>query len=276
MDFVELKVTCPSEWTDVLIAELGEMGFDSFMETEQGFQAYVEKDRFDSRNVDELVARYADMVEMGVETQTVARENWNEEWEKNYEPIRVEDQILVRAQFHPAEPEVPYQIIITPKMSFGTGHHATTWQMLRWLLRLDMQGKRVLDAGSGTGILAIMAALRGATEVVAYDIDDWCLENGRENVEMNGLQQVVEVKQGTIFTAGVEGIFDVILANINKNVLLDEMHAYEKHLAPGGFLLLSGFYTEDIADLQMHAEGLGLQKVEVSERERWASLVLKK
>jgi ribosomal protein L11 methyltransferase len=276
MDFIEVKITCLPEWTDVLIAILGDQGFDSFMESEEGFSAYIEEDRFEEKSVVSLLATYAESTTLHYTIQQVARENWNEEWEKHYDPIRVEDKILVRANFHAPDAAVPYEIVITPKMSFGTGHHATTWQMLKWQLDIDHLGKRVLDAGSGTGILAIMAAKRGAKEVVAYDIDDWCLENGQENVAMNGVEAQISVKQGTIFTAGIEGNFDIILANINKNVLLEEMSAYNQHLAPGGVLLLSGFYVEDIPDLLAEASPIGLSLSHQSERDRWASLVLKK
>jgi ribosomal protein L11 methyltransferase len=276
MDFIEVKITCLPEWTDVLIAILGDQGFDSFMESEEGFSAYIEKDRFEEKSVVSLLATFAESTALHYTIQQVARENWNEEWEKHYDPIRVEDKILVRANFHAPDAAVPYEIVITPKMSFGTGHHATTWQMLKWQLDIDHLGKRVLDAGSGTGILAIMAAKRGAKEVVAYDIDDWCLENGQENVAMNGVEAQISVKQGTIFTAGIEGNFDIILANINKNVLLEEMSAYNQHLAPGGVLLLSGFYVEDIPDLLAEASPIGLSLSHQSERDRWASLVLKK
>ncbi|WP_373400530.1 50S ribosomal protein L11 methyltransferase [Algoriphagus halophilus] len=200
--------------------------------------------------------------------------NWNEEWEKNYDPIEVDDLVFVRASFHDPAPGFQYEIVINPKMSFGTGHHATTYQMLKHQAEIDHKGKRVLDVGSGTGILAIMAHLLEAQEIEAFDIDEWCVENGNENFDLNGLSTRMDI--GTIREVNPQGKFDIILANINKNILLDEMEIYAELLDSKGFLLLSGFYTEDIEDLLDHAAPLGLSLYKKNSKDNWAALILQK
>jgi ribosomal protein L11 methyltransferase len=174
----------------------------------------------------------------------IKKENWNEEWEKNYDPIEVGDQIFVRAEFHPPKKNVPYEIIINPKMSFGTGHHETTAQMLALQLKVDHKDKEVIDIGSGTGILAIMAAKLGAASVAATDIDDWCIENAIENFEINRIVPSF-VKKGEIASLQLKENYDIVLANINTNVLLSEMEHYVSLMRPKAQLLLSGFYEFD-------------------------------
>ncbi|MFC3416560.1 50S ribosomal protein L11 methyltransferase [Algoriphagus hitonicola] len=274
MDYLEFKITCREEFREILIAELSEVGYDSFLETEEGFDTYTEIDQFDREAFDEIIDRYQEAAQIRVTEMTVKKTNWNEEWEKNYDPIAVDDLVYVRASFHPAQNGFRHEIVINPKMSFGTGHHATTFQMLRLQGRVDHQGKRVLDVGSGTGILAIMAHLLGAEEVQAFDIDDWCVDNGNENFALNGLQ--IEMGLGTIRSVNPKGPFDIILANINKNVLLDELEVYTSLLKQNGFLLLSGFYTEDVQDLITHCKPLGLDLLSQESKDNWAALVMKK
>jgi len=205
----------------------------------------------------------------------VEKENWNTEWEKNVEPIFVDDKILVRAAFHKIEKAYPYEIIITPKMSFGTGHHQTTWLMLRNQLHIVHKGKLAMDAGCGTAILAIMASKLGATRVEAFDIDEWSVENGKENIVVNGSTSV-NIRQGTIREMKFQDSFDIILANINKNVLLDEVSVYASSLKPAGTLLISGFYSSDIADLLAASAPFSLREERRDEREGWACLTLRK
>lgn len=274
MDYLELKITCREEFREILIAELAEIGYDSFLETEVGFDTYSEIDSFDREAFDEIIHRYQEAAAIRVAENRVQKTNWNEEWEKNYDPIAVDDLVYVRASFHPSQEGFQHEIVINPKMSFGTGHHATTFQMLRLQGRIDHRGKRVLDVGSGTGILAIMAHLLGAAEVEAFDIDDWCVENGNENFALNGLN--IAMGLGTIRTVGPEGPFDIILANINKNVLLDEMGIYSTLLSKNGHLLLSGFYTEDISDLIALGRQLGLKSISQESKDNWAALIFQK
>jgi len=190
MEYLEFKVSCKPEYTEILIAELAEVGFDSFMENEAGFEAYIEEDLFQRESFDEVISQYQDAAAISVAEGRMEKVNWNTEWEKNYDPIEVGDEVYVRASFHAPKEGVKHEIVINPKMSFGTGHHATTYLMLTHLLNLDIKGKRVIDIGAGTGILAIMAHKLGASEVEAFDIDDWCVDNGNENFDLNGMTQV--------------------------------------------------------------------------------------
>lgn len=274
MDYLEFKITCLEEFREILIAELAEIGFDSFLETESGIDAYAPESDFDREAFDQLIESYRHSAGITLTEGKMPKVNWNEEWEKNYDPIEVDDLVYVRASFHESQPGFQHEIVINPKMSFGTGHHATTFQMLRHQGQLDHQGKRVLDVGSGTGILAIMAHLLGASQVEAFDIDDWCVDNGNENFDLNGLG--TRMGLGTIRQVNPKGPFDIVLANINKNVLLDEMEIYSELLVSGGYLLLSGFYTQDIEDLMQAAQPLGLTLIQSSEKDNWAALILQK
>lgn len=272
MDYLEFKIKCLEEFQEILIAELAEIGFDSFLENEDGIDAYILESEFDRDKFTEVISEYQVAGQISLTEGVMPKVNWNEEWEKNYDPIEVEELVYVRASFHEPKPGFKHEIVINPKMSFGTGHHATTFQMLRHQGELDHSGKRVLDVGSGTGILAIMAHLLGARQVEAFDIDDWCVDNGNENFDLNGLS--TRMGLGTIREVNPVGPFDIILANINKNVLLDELKIYAGLLEPKGFLLLSGFYTEDIEDLIEVASPLGLNLQKKSSKDNWAALIL--
>ncbi|GMQ29977.1 50S ribosomal protein L11 methyltransferase [Algoriphagus confluentis] len=274
MEYLEFKINCLEEFREILIAELSEIGFDSFLETDDGIDAYIPEDGFDRQSFNALIDRYRDAAQIQLTEGKMPKVNWNEEWEKNYDPIAVGDLVYLRASFHPSQSGYRHEIVINPKMSFGTGHHATTFQMLKHQGELDHKGKRVLDVGSGTGILAIMAHLLGAAEVQAFDIDDWCVDNGNENFDLNGLR--TRMGLGTIRQVNPQGPFDIVLANINKNVLLDEMEIYATLLKPEGYLLLSGFYAEDVEDLVDLGKKLGLNWVKTSTRENWAALILRK
>lgn len=274
MDYLELKITCLEDFREILIAELAEIGFDSFLETEEGLDAYAPEKEFDREAFLNLMEKYKLPAQITWHESIMPKVNWNEEWEKNYDPIEVEDLVFVRASFHQPASGFKHEIVINPKMSFGTGHHATTFQMLKHQGELDHKGKRVLDVGSGTGILAIMAHLLQAGEVEAFDIDEWCVENGNENFDLNGLSIKMEI--GTIREVNPKGLFDIVLANINKNILLDEMELYSNLIPSKGYLLLSGFYTEDIDDLMECANPLGFTLFKQSSKENWAALILQK
>ncbi len=275
MEYLEFKISCKEAFREILIAELAEVGFDSFLETDEGVDAYIGEEDFDRPTYEEVIEKYRSDAGVQVTEGKMEKVNWNEEWEKNYDPIMVEDKVYVRASFHEPKPEFSYEILINPKMSFGTGHHATTFLMLSHQLTLDHQNKRVLDIGAGTGILAIMAHQLGASEVEAFDIDEWCVENGNENFELNGMQNV-KMGQGTVREINPQGEFDIVLANINKNVLLDEMEIYSHLVKSEGHLLLSGFYAHDVIDLEKRANALGLEKVGEKVKDNWAALLLTK
>lgn len=274
MHYTRLLLHCPPDYTEILMAEIAEAGFDTMMEVEGGFEAYCEGEAYDATLLHELRAKYQS-VPLSFSFDKVEKQNWNEEWEKNVDPIVVDDRCLVRADFHKIEQQYPYEIVITPKMSFGTGHHQTTHLMLKAQLDIDHTGKRVMDAGCGTAILSIMAAKRGASEVEAFDIDEWSVINGQENIENNGCP-FIHIQQGKLADFEFAQPFDIILANINKNVLLSEMQAYASYLKRGGLLLLSGFYEHDIADLTAHAGKFALTEIKRDTRETWACLLLGK
>jgi ribosomal protein L11 methyltransferase len=275
MQYLEFKISCTEAYRDILIAELADIGFDSFLETDQGFDAYISEDLFERDPFQAVISQYAEPASISLVEGKMAKVNWNEEWEKHYDPIEVEDQVYVRASFHEPKPQFAYEILINPKMSFGTGHHATTYLMLRHQLTLNHIGKRVLDIGAGTGILAIMAHLLGAASVEAFDIDEWCVENGNENFALNGLDQV-KMGKGTVREVQPQGQFDIVLANINKNVLLDEMGIYSNLVNQSGYLLLSGFYEHDSIDILSKASLYGLEKVNQQVKDNWAALILQK
>lgn len=275
MYYTRLEVACDADFSEILIAEIAQAGFDTFMETDTGFEAYAEEDHYDKNLLTQVNNKYNSVSPFSFSFSTIEKKNWNEEWENNLQPIIVDDLCLVRAEFHKIEEKYPYEIVITPKMSFGTGHHQTTYLMLKSEMKMDFKNKRVMDAGCGTAILSIMASKRGAREVLAFDIDEWSVINGKENIGNNGSQHI-DIRQGKLSEMKFEGKFDVILANINKNVLLDEMQQYADCMTSGAELLLSGFYTHDIDDLKNEAAKFSLAETQRDERETWASLRLVK
>lgn len=275
MYYTRLQVICDPEFSEILMAEIAEVGFDTFMETEKGFEAFVEEEKFDHDHLESIKEKYKHVNPLIFFQDKIQKQNWNEEWEKSIEPIIVDDKCLVRAEFHKLDKKYPYEIVITPKMSFGTGHHQTTYLMLKSQMKFDHKGKRVMDAGCGTAILSIMASKLGAKEVEAFDIDEWSTVNGKENIENNQCGNV-HLYQGKISEMKFTGKFDIILANINKNVLLSEMNSYADFLSTQGQLLLSGFYTQDIDDLKKEASKYNLGEVFRDEKESWASLLLQK
>jgi ribosomal protein L11 methyltransferase len=273
MYHTRLLVTCDPGFSEILIAELAEANFDTFLENENGFEAYVEGEKYDKSLVEAIRKKYEPVTSLEFSFSHIAKKNWNEEWEKSYTPIVVEDKCLIRASFHQPEKRYPYEIIITPKMSFGTGHHQTTYLMVKNMLNIDHRNKRVMDAGCGTAVLSIMASKLGAKEVQAFDIDEWSVINGNENANINQCANI-HIRQGNINQVDLRGKFDIILANINKNVLLKEINIYASYLNPGGKLLLSGFLSLDIPDLLAESFRHNLKEISRDERETWAALLL--
>ena len=234
---------------DLLINALGQIGFDTFEEVEFGFKAYIPVDDFDKAVLDATLDDYREMFTFSYDITLIPQKNWNEVWESNFEPIIIKDKIYVRATFHAPRPEFAYEIVIDPKMAFGTGHHQTTSMMLEMLLENDMTGKKVLDMGCGTGILAIMASKSGASAVTAIDYDPVCFESTIENSQLNKIFNVQTLNGSK--EAIPDEQFDVILANINRNILLDQLKRYSKVLRPDGELYMSGFYETPDLDLIM-------------------------
>jgi ribosomal protein L11 methyltransferase len=275
MYHTRLQILCDSEFSEILQAEISEAGFDTFMEIENGFEAYAEQENFNKEILHEVLQKYSAFTPLTFYQDKIEKKNWNEEWEKNYEPVIVDDSVIIRASFHQPAKKYPFDIIITPKMSFGTGHHQTTHLMVMTQLEMDHKNKTVMDAGCGTAVLAIMASKLGARKIEAFDIDEWSVINGQENAAINQCGNIT-IRQGKISELTFEDDFDIILANINKNILLQEMHQYAAYLKPGGLLLLSGFYEKDIPDLLQAATRYKLQQVTSHQRESWVSLLLKK
>lgn len=245
---MHIQVTIPTkDFQEVLIALLGEMGYEGFEQEEENLQAFIPESAFDETALRELLGAHG----LQYALTRIEERNWNEEWEKNFQPVIVEGFCAIRAHFHPPMPEVEHELIITPKMSFGTGHHATTYMMLQAMRELDLRGKRVLDFGTGTGVLAILAERLGAGEVVAIDNDDWSIENARENVAENGCTRIRVLQKDHV--ADVNGPFDVILANINKHVIVAQLGALAQHLTEGGVILLSGLLQDDAEDIDNEA-----------------------
>ena len=276
MDFVQITLHAPADLTDILTAELSQVGYDTFMETDEGLCAYITSDLFSETELTEVVNKYKEAAgNLTYTIETIEKKNWNEEWEKNFEPLLIADTCSVRASFHPQPENVAYDIVINPKMSFGTGHHETTTLMIENQLQLDYVGKRVLDMGCGTAILAILACKLGAAEVLAVDIEDWTVENARENAELNNCAGI-QVRLGNVTVVEKEYPFDIILANINRNVLLADIPAYAQILMPGGKLLLSGFYTEDLDLIKKKALASGLEYKSERVKNNWVAAVLER
>ena len=259
-------------WNEILMAELIEIGFDSFTEEHNGILAYIQKDLFDDKQLQEINMFSNEAVEISYTYQEMPNINWNEEWEKNFEPINVENQVSIRAEFH-SNQNLPHEIIIQPKMSFGTGHHATTYLMIQQMLDMNFENKTVLDMGCGTSVLAIFAKQKGAGKTVAIDIDEWSVENSKENAERNNVD--LDISQGTADNLGAEN-FDIILANINRNILISDIPTYVSVLNNVGQLLLSGLCFFDVDDILEVCNEHKLTLKRKLQREEWVSLLLEK
>jgi len=272
MNYIEILIkVCPCEdyITDLLSSHLGEIGFESFEEHQEGVVAYIREDAWNELLFQELISnfRYADITEF--KQKLIKQINWNEEWEKHYfEPIIIGDECVIHSTFHANIPDSKYQIIIDPKMSFGTGHHETTTLMIEKILKMDLTGKKVLDMGCGTAVLAIIASMRGAENVVAIDIDPWCIENSNENVQKNKIENI-NIQLGGAEILGND-LFDVIIANINRNILLEDIKKYSTVLLTGGVLLLSGFYVEDISVIKEELIKYQLHFIDYHQKNNWA------
>ncbi|QYJ67583.1 50S ribosomal protein L11 methyltransferase [Flavobacterium litorale] len=255
--------------TEILIAQLGETAFESFIETDGGFSAYVQKELWSENILEDIQLLQSDMFAITYTIEEIEQVNWNAEWEKNFEPIVVNDSCYVRAPFHEKK-EVQYDIIIEPKMSFGTGHHETTHMMIQHILDTDMKGKKVLDMGCGTAILAILAEMKGAQPIDAIDIDNWCYLNSVENAARNNCKHISVYEGDVALLSGKQ--YDIIIANINRNILLNDMEQYVKALNPNGMLFLSGFYEEDIPVIDASCTDKGLSLIKKYKRNNWVAL----
>ncbi|HCA82201.1 MAG TPA: 50S ribosomal protein L11 methyltransferase [Flavobacteriales bacterium] len=275
-DYIELslKIQPLLPGREILVYELGEAGAESFEETPDGLLAYFRDSQFEESSIQSCFANYSDQFSVVFSHRKIAQQNWNAEWESGFQPIVVNERCRIRAPFHSADPAFADELIIQPQMSFGTGHHETTWLMANRMYQLDLQGKSLLDMGCGTGVLAILAAKRGAAPISAIDIDEWSYLNTLENLELNGVEGVFVEKGEAALLDGRR--FQVILANINRNVLLADLPVYAKCLEKGGQLLLSGFFISDVETLKASAHQQGLVFEGMDERNNWAVLEFKK
>ncbi len=255
---------------DILIAQLGDVGFDTFDDTENGFDAFIIADQFDEAALAEVLAELDESLQYTYVIIDIEPENWNEEWEKNFSPLIISDQCYVRATFHEPQPQYQYEIVIDPKMAFGTGHHQTTTMMMEYILETDVAGKVILDMGAGTGILAILAAKRGANKLFAIDNDDVCYESAIENAALNNIENL------TSLCGSKEAIpvldFDIIFANINRNILLDQIESYAAVLKSRGSIFFSGFYeSPDLGMIIAHCEQFNLKYVDHKKIGDWVA-----
>lgn len=267
---VSLKINPIDPFKDLVVYELGEGDYDSFVDTSDGVKAYVPTEKYDEAFLKGVIDELG--CEVSYEVAEMPDKNWNEEWEKGHKSVMVEGEksVYVRAPFHP-HIEADYEVVIEPKMSFGTAHHATTYMMLSYLTEIDEQGMSVLDMGCGTAVLAILAKMRGASYVEGIDVDEWAYANALENAERNGVE--IDCKLGDASLLASEGkTFDLVIANINRNILLNDMDKYVAVMKSGATILFSGFYEADVPVLEACANKLGLKLEETKTRDGWCAL----
>lgn len=258
---------------DVLAAELGEIGFESFTSDEKGLQGFIPATLYNIAHVEEKLAAFPlEGTTIHYSALPVEDKDWNEEWEKNYfQPIHIGNECQIRASFHPEKPGFRHNILIDPKMAFGTGNHETTYLMIQAMLASDLKGQEVLDMGCGTAVLAILAHQQGAKRIVAIDIDEWAYNNALENIHLNQAEEI-QVLLGGAERIAETGTYDTILANINRNILLHDIHHYAQALKEGGQLIMSGFYEEDCPMLEAECRQWGLEPIDRASRNKWTRM----
>jgi len=267
------KINPKEPATEILVAELGEVGFESFVENEEGVIAYIQQVDWNENLLDDIFVLNSEEFSISYEMEVIEQTNWNSEWEKNFNPIQVDDLVSIRAPFH-ENPNLKYDIVIEPKMSFGTGHHETTHTMVQQLLKLDLTNRKVLDMGCGTGILAIFAEMKGAKPIDAIDIDNWCYQNSIENAARNNCSNIAVYEGEASLLLNKK--YDVIIANINRNILLNDMGSYMNCLNDDGVILFSGFYQEDIPIIDAAVSKYDFKIDKIIERNNWVALKYKK
>lgn len=266
---------CNETVTDVLSALCGDIGFESFMEAENGIKGYIQEALYNEDALRGMLENFPmENTEISFEAVPQEDKNWNEEWEKNFfQPIILDNRCVIHSTFHKNVPQAEYDILINPQMAFGTGHHETTSLILGELLDAELKGKSVLDMGCGTSILAILASMRGADPITAIDIDDWCVNNSKDNIALNQIHNIT-VELGDASSLKGHSPFDIIIANINRNILLNDMAQYVSCMHPGSEIYMSGFYVEDIPFIRAKGEELGLRFLHYKEKNNWAAVKL--
>lgn len=273
LEFNFQPIPCTETINDVLSAVLGDIGFESFVSQADGIAAYIPQNLYKEESLQEAILNFPlSDVNIKYTFQEAEDKDWNQEWEKNFfQPIIIDNQCVIHSTFHHDIPKARYDIIINPQMAFGTGHHETTSLIISELLDADLQNKSVLDMGCGTSILAILARMRGASPCTAIDIDDWCVRNSLENIVLNKVDNI-SVSQGDASALAGKGPFDVIIANINRNILINDIKQYVQCMHHGSELYMSGFYVEDIPAIQTEAERNGLKFVNHKQKNRWTAV----
>lgn len=266
MNHIQVTITATPEQQELLIAQLAEIGFEGFEETNTALNAFINEASYNKENLQTIV----NQIDTTFEAILIPKQNWNEVWESNFHPVIVDDFVAVRAHFHEPIHNVEHEIVITPKMSFGTGHHATTFMVMQLMREVNFTQKTVFDFGTGTGILAILAEKLGAKEILAVDNDEWCIENATENVQTNGCS-AIEI--GLVNTAALEKAYDVVIANINKNIILDNLAYLKQDVVAGGVVILSGLLAEDEADILAATQPLGWQHQKTLNKGMWIAML---
>jgi ribosomal protein L11 methyltransferase len=263
---LELSISPLIPFRDIAIYELGELGFESFVNEKKGLKAYIQEKEFDENKALSWVKNYPELI-VESKASAIEQENWNAKWESQFEPIYIADKLQIRAEFHTAKPNIEFDLVITPQMSFGTGHHETTYLISEMLLEKDLKDKRVLDMGCGTSVLAILAEFKGASDILAIDNDEWAVNNSKENIERNKCRNIRVVEGGKEKIPSEP--FDMILANINKNILLDQVECYASALKQGGEIYISGFFVHDLEDIKHSFSNFGLNFVFFKDKNEW-------
>lgn len=268
MNYIEITITANVELQETLIALLADIDYDGFEESDTSLKAFIEEDKFSEANLNSVMQ----LLNVAYKKSIIQKQNWNELWESNFEPVVVDDFVGIRAHFHQPIIGVQHEILITPKMSFGTGHHATTFSVMQLMKQIDFANKTVFDFGTGTGILAILAKKLGAKTVLAVDNDDWCIENAVENADKNNCTSIEIVK---VDNAKCLTVFDVVIANINKNIILDNLTFLANDVIKGGDIILSGLLKEDESDILSATKNIGWQHICTQEKGAWIAMLFK-
>lgn len=270
--FLEDKNT--AEAGEILMALLGDLPFESFDDTDKGIRGFIPNNLFDKKNLTEILDALPEEFRFKYEIANIPDQNWNKKWESNYSPVLIDERCHIRAPFHESLPDVDFEILIEPKMSFGTAHHETTSMMISFVLENEWKGKTVLDMGCGTGVLAILASMMGAKKLVAIDNDEWAYKNTVENLQRNNTQNIIAGEGGKELIGDQK--FDIILANINRNILLDQISTYAKALNENGLLFMSGFYEIDISIIAEEASKYQLKLSKQKAKNKWVSIMMEK
>ena len=267
MKYIELSFSFSqnTDFADIVVAKLNEIEFESYVETQDGVDAYIQESLFNQEKLNEVIEDLQSLFQFEYTIKEIKQENWNQQWEENFNPVEINKDCFIRAHFHD-KIDCKYEIIITPKMSFGTGHHETTFLMMNEMFHIDFNNKKVLDMGCGTGILAILSKMLGSSITQAIDIDEWSYENSVENATLNNTEDI-NFSLGDV--TAIKGTFDVVLANINRNIILEDISKYIDSMNENSNLLLSGFLSEDVIIIRDKVESLGLSFVSHKNKNKW-------